>query len=189
MTLIVHHAFGFSTAGSPPLKQPPSAVLSSKQRVALNMGLFDGIAKAFSNEEFKAQDQWVRASHILIKGDDVEVQFAKVKEILGELDKRVQQEPDNLLPIFAEIARRESQCPSSAQGGDLGIFGPGKMVKDFDAVLFPEDVSSSPPPHAGSVIGPVVTDFGCHVILVTERKEDRNQVEEKLARIDPDARV
>jgi hypothetical protein len=130
-----------------------------------SMGLFDGFAKAFANEEFKEDDQRVRASHILIKGDnDVET----VADLLQELGTRVQSEPERLGPIFAELARRESQCASASQGGDLGLFGPGKMVQEFDDVLFPVDESSAPP--AGAVLGPVVTEFGCHMILVTKRE-------------------
>lgn len=155
--------------------------------MTLNMGLFDGISKAFSNQEFKAQDQRVRASHILIKGDDVDQVLGKINQLMGELNERVQQQEEQtggmLQPIFSELARRESQCPSGAQGGDLGLFGPGKMVKEFDAVLFPEEEGAVPPP-VGSVLGPVVTDFGFHVILVTQREENQDQVEEKLARND-----
>jgi parvulin-like peptidyl-prolyl isomerase len=157
------------------------------------MGLFDGFSKAFSNEGFQAQDQRVRASHILIKGDDIDLVFEKIQAVLGELNERVQQqqqqqedpETNNLPAIFAELARRDSQCSSSAaKGGDLGLFGPGTMVQEFDMALFPDE---GPPPPPGSVIGPVVTEFGCHVILVTQREENRDQVEAKLARIDPDA--
>ena len=143
------------------------------------MGLFDSLAKAFENEEFKEDDQRVRASHILIKGEN---DFDRVVELMQELGTRVQQQPDSLVPIFSELARRESQCPSSAQGGDLGLFGPGKMVAEFDEVLFPTGESEAPP--AGSVLGPVVTDFGCHLILVTKREQNLDQVEEKLARSD-----
>merc|ERR1712129_529239 len=81
---------------------------------------------------------------------------------------------------FAEVARRESTCSSKAQGGDLGLFGPGKMVPEFDAALFPE----ADPPPAGSMLGPIVTEFGCHAILVTKREINRDQIEEKLARND-----
>ena len=56
------------------------------------------------------------------------------------------------------------------------------MVAEFDAVLFPEDRAAAPPP--GAVLGPVVTEFGCHLILVTKREQNRDQVEEKLARND-----
>jgi len=38
--------------------------------------------------------------------------------------------------VFKELAREYSTCPSGAKGGDLGSFGPGQMVKEFDDVLF-----------------------------------------------------
>ena len=136
-----------------------------------------GLAKAFANEEFKEDDQRVRASHILVKGDD---DVDKIVELMGELGQRVGADQTKLGPVFAELARRESTCGSAAQGGDLGLFGPGKMVKEFDDVLFPEE--NAPPP--GALLGPVVTEFGCHLILVTKREVNRDQVEEKLARND-----
>ena len=159
----------------------PALTASRLSRVssAPVMGLFDGLKAAFANEEFKEDDQRVRASHILIKGDDDVETIAK---LMGEIGERVQAEPDKLLPIFAEVARRESACSSSTNGGDLGLFGPGKMVPEFDAALFPLDESKAP--QAGQIVGPVVTDFGCHVILVTKREQNRDQVEEKLARND-----
>ena len=64
---------------------------------------------------------------------------------------------------FAEIARSHSSCPSSAQGGDLGQFGPGAMVPEFDQVVFSAPV--------GTVQGPVKTQFGYHLLEVTERTE------------------
>ena len=143
------------------------------------MGLFDSLAGAFANEEFKEDDQRVRASHILCKGDD---DIERIAAIMGELGERVQQQPTSIGSIFAELARRESECSSKTMGGDLGTFGPGKMVAEFDEVLFPAETESAPPP--GAVLGPVVTEFGCHVILVTKREVNRDQVEEKLARND-----
>lgn len=62
---------------------------------------------------------------------------------------------------FAEAAKKHSSCPSSAQGGDLGEFGPGQMVKEFDEVVFSADV--------GSLEGPVKTQFGYHLLEVTAR--------------------
>ena len=59
---------------------------------------------------------------------------------------------------FADLAKEHSTCPSGARGGDLGSFGPGQMVKEFDTVVFTE------PP--GAVYGPVRTDFGNHLIFV-----------------------
>lgn len=150
------------------------------------MGLFDGIAKAFQNEEYKFQDQRVRASHILIKGDDVDRVLGTVKQLLGQIRDRTDGDSSSssLPRVFAELARKESACPSATDGGDLGSFGPGKMVPEFDEALFPDQ---GPAPPVGTVLGPVITDFGCHIILVTQRTENKDQVEEKLARIDPDA--
>jgi hypothetical protein len=147
---------------------------------ALHMGWFDGVAKAFGNQDYKDQDLRVRASHILIKGDN---DLEKIDDLMGEILDRTRDQPDLLQPVFAEVARRESQCSSAAQGGDLGVFGKGKMVQQFDWILFPEDPARTPPP-AGTMVGPVLTEFGCHAILVTRRDLNRDQVEEKLARKD-----
>ena len=62
---------------------------------------------------------------------------------------------------FADIARQFSSCPSKAQGGDLGQFGPGMMVKEFDEVVFSAEVNS--------LQGPVKTQFGYHLLEVTSR--------------------
>ncbi len=62
---------------------------------------------------------------------------------------------------FAQIARAHSSCPSGAQGGELGSFGPGMMVREFDEVVF-----SAP---LNVVQGPVKTQFGYHLLEVTRR--------------------
>lgn len=62
---------------------------------------------------------------------------------------------------FAELARKHSSCPSGKSGGDLGAFGRGQMVKEFDEVCFTAPV--------GVVHGPVKTQFGYHLIEVTKR--------------------
>jgi peptidyl-prolyl cis-trans isomerase C len=64
---------------------------------------------------------------------------------------------------FAEVAKANSLCPSSRNGGDLGQFGPGMMVPEFDKVVFSAEV--------GSVEGPVKTQFGYHLVQVTSRTE------------------
>jgi peptidyl-prolyl cis-trans isomerase C len=64
---------------------------------------------------------------------------------------------------FAELAQKHSSCPSGKQGGDLGSFGPGQMVKEFDAVVFSAPVNT--------VQGPVKTQFGYHLLEVTERQD------------------
>lgn len=64
---------------------------------------------------------------------------------------------------FAACARENSKCPSGKDGGNLGEFGPGQMVKEFDAVVFSGEV--------GKVLGPIQTQFGYHLIEVTKRTE------------------
>ncbi len=64
---------------------------------------------------------------------------------------------------FAQIAKENSSCPSGRQGGDLGSFGPGQMVKEFDTVVF-----SAP---LNEVQGPVKTQFGYHLLEVTSRQD------------------
>ena len=62
---------------------------------------------------------------------------------------------------FAELAKAHSKCPSGQQGGDLGEFGKGMMVKEFDDVVFSAELHK--------VQGPVQTQFGFHLIEVTSR--------------------
>ena len=64
---------------------------------------------------------------------------------------------------FEELAKEHSSCPSGAQGGDLGVFGRGQMVKEFDEVVFSAAV--------GEVQGPVETQFGFHLVEVTSRED------------------
>ena len=64
---------------------------------------------------------------------------------------------------FADMAREHSQCPSKAQGGALGEFGPGQMVPEFENVVFSAEVGV---PH-----GPVKTQFGYHLIEITSRTD------------------
>ena len=64
---------------------------------------------------------------------------------------------------FEDVAREHSQCPSGQRGGALGSFGRGQMVKEFEDVVFTADI--------GVVEGPVQTQFGYHLIVVTERSD------------------
>lgn len=89
-----------------------------------------------------------RARHILV---DSEEQCQSLKsELQGGAD-------------FAELAAKHSKCPSGRNGGDLGSFGPGVMVKEFDQVVFNDAV--------GEVHGPVKTQFGYHLLEITSRDD------------------
>ncbi len=86
------------------------------------------------------------ARHILV---ETEAECLQLKE-------RIESGED-----FADVAKAHSSCPSKAQGGDLGQFGPGMMVKEFDEVVFSADVNT--------LQGPVKTQFGYHLLEVTSR--------------------
>ncbi len=89
-----------------------------------------------------------RARHILVSSQE---ECDKLKEqIEGGVD-------------FEEVAKEHSTCPSGKSGGDLGEFSPGQMVPEFDKVVFSEEV--------GKVHGPVKTDFGYHLIEITNRND------------------
>jgi peptidyl-prolyl cis-trans isomerase C len=87
-----------------------------------------------------------RARHILVA----------TEEACNDLKTQIETGAD-----FAACAREHSTCPSGQQGGDLGEFGPGQMVKEFDDVVFSGDL--------GAVHGPVQTQFGYHLIEITHR--------------------
>jgi len=89
---------------------------------------------------------WATARHILVKDE------AKCNELKKEIENGAD---------FAEIAKEYSTCPSARNGGDLGQFGPGQMVPEFDTAVFSGDV--------GVVYGPIQTQFGYHLLEVTGR--------------------
>jgi peptidyl-prolyl cis-trans isomerase C len=123
-----------------------------RNRVEMKMiyfaGIFDGMQDFLKRFTTRAS-----ASHILIKGG------SEAEHKLEDLKAEIGNSPVK----FAEYASRYSECPSASSGGDLGEFGPGTMVKEFDEVVFNESV--------GEVHGPIKTQFGCHLIYIRERTD------------------
>jgi peptidyl-prolyl cis-trans isomerase C len=117
-------------------------------------GMFDFILDGFKNETY--DDRRASASHILVESQE------ECDSIKGEIAEG--------LP-FGEAASKYSTCPSGKSGGSLGSFEPGKMVKEFDDVVFDESVP------VGEVTGPVKTQFGYHLIVVKDRfvNQDRSE--------------
>jgi peptidyl-prolyl cis-trans isomerase D len=114
-------------------------------------------------EDGMARNQWGqpeerRASHILVTAAaEADRKAAEAKAVA--IADRVRKDPKS----FAEVAKKESQDPGSAvQGGDLGFFAPGAMVKPFSDAVFAAK--------KGDIVGPVASEFGYHVILVTDVK-------------------
>lgn len=89
-----------------------------------------------------------RARHILVT----------TKGQCREIKERIDNGED-----FAALASQFSKCPSKEKGGDLGEFGPGQMVPEFDTVVFNEDL--------GKVHGPVKTQFGYHLLEILSRTQ------------------
>ncbi len=88
------------------------------------------------------------ARHILVK----------TEEACNDIKTKIETGGD-----FADMAKQHSDCPSGQKGGDLGEFSPGQMVKEFDEVVFSAEV--------GKVHGPIKTQFGYHLIEITDRSE------------------
>jgi parvulin-like peptidyl-prolyl isomerase len=102
----------------------------------------------------------VQASHILINIDETmtdEKAKAKIEELKKELDATA---AEKKAEKFAELAKANSACPSGAKGGDLGAFGRGQMVPEFDKAVFEMKV--------GEISAPVKTQFGYHLIMKTK---------------------
>ncbi len=90
----------------------------------------------------------VRASHILVKTEE------EAKKLKSEIKNEKE---------FADKAKEVSLCPSGAEGGDLGWFGRGQMVKPFEDAAFSMK--------KGEVSDPVKTQFGYHLLYLADIKD------------------
>ena len=88
---------------------------------------------------------------------------ASARHILVDSQEKCEELKQQILSgaDFADVARRHSTCPSGRQGGELGEFGPGRMVKEFDEVVFSRELNT--------VHGPIKTQFGYHLLEITSR--------------------
>jgi len=87
----------------------------------------------------------INASHILVK-TETEALAIKYDLMHGK--------------NFEEIAKEKSICPSGKKGGNLGLFGRGQMVKEFENAAFSGK--------KGQIVGPVKTQFGYHLIKIND---------------------
>ncbi|WP_410981592.1 peptidylprolyl isomerase PrsA [Bacillus cereus] len=119
---------------------------SVRAELAMNKAIESSITEKELKENYKPE---IKASHILVKD---EATAKKVKEELGQGKS------------FEELAKQYSEDTGSKEkGGDLGFFGPGKMVKEFEEAAYKmkkDEVSE-----------PVKSQFGYHIIKVTDIKE------------------
>ena len=120
------------------------------QQAVKDIAVADADVKKFYEEnkvEFEDKET-VAARHILVNSEE------ECQAILEKIRKGEK--------TFEEAAKESSTCPSSQKGGDLGTFGHGQMVKEFDEAAFAAEVDA--------VVGPVKTQFGYHLIQVYEKK-------------------
>lgn len=101
-----------------------------------------------NQQQFK-KGETVNAKHILTDSEE------KCHDILEEIVKGEK--------TFEDAAKEFSTCPSKERGGDLGEFGKGQMVKEFEDAAFSAEI--------GHVVGPVKTQFGYHLIKVEKKNE------------------
>jgi peptidyl-prolyl cis-trans isomerase C len=91
---------------------------------------------------------YVKASHLLVATEE-EANKLREEIMAGK--------------AFADVAAEVSICPSGANGGDLGYFGRGEMVKEFEDAAFSMEVDE--------ISMPIKTDFGYHLIKLTDKKD------------------
>lgn len=101
------------------------------------------------NKANYAQPAMAAAKHILVDSEE------KANEILAQIKAEE--------ITFEDAAKQFSSCPSKEQGGDLGQFGRGQMVPEFDEAVFTNE--------AGALVGPVQTQFGFHIIQIGDKTE------------------
>lgn len=109
-------------------------------------------------EDFKTPEMW-RASHILVATE------AEAKAVLDELAKGAS---------FEDLAKSRSIDATASRGGDIGYFRRGQLVPEFEKACFALDV--------GQVSGIVNTQFGYHIIKLTDKREASVESYEKVAR-------
>jgi len=110
----------------------------------------EALKARFEEESAKVTPQQeVSARHILVKTEEA------AKEIIKELDAGKD---------FVELAKEKSTGPSGPNGGDLGFFGPGRMVPEFEAAAFKLEKGAY-------TKVPVKTQFGFHIIRVDEKRD------------------
>lgn len=116
-----------------------------------------------NNKEIFQKPETRVASHILVSDEE------EAKNIIKEIEEGLD---------FAEAARKYSTCPSKQQGGNLGEFGKGQMVPDFEEAAFKLEIDE--------LSEPVKTEHGYHIVKVAkisqEGTRDYEEVKEQLTK-------
>ncbi len=123
-------------------------------------------------DKVRSDENYVRASHILIKSDQDEAQAKEeadniYNQLIGGID------------FYQTAIERSEDKGSAVKGGDLGWFSKGQMVKEFENAAFSGKV--------GVIQKPVKTNYGYHIIKVTGRSSDKFIIEKIVNKIQPSA--
>lgn len=137
------------------LKETLKSVLLQEKAVKANLKVTEEEIKA-RYDELKSKKPEIKASHILVKE----------QEIAEEVKEKLNNGAD-----FAELAKDYSTDGSASQGGDLGYFGEGAMVPEFEKAAYALEI--------GGISEPVKTEFGWHIIKLVDKKEIKSFEEMK----------
>ena len=121
----------------------------------------DAQAKAAPTADYEAKAKEIIDNIVSNNASAATAEADALKKITALKAELAAVPADQLAAKFAELAKANSACPSSAKGGDLGEFTHGQMVKEFDEVAFKLDV--------GQVSDPVKTQFGYHLVMTTKK--------------------
>lgn len=131
----------------------------SVKKILGTVTVSDEEAKEFyeANPNLFVTPAQIRASHILVAEED------KANELYAKIQSG---------ESFEELAIDNSTCPSGVNGGDLNFFSKGQMVPEFEDVAYTLEI--------GQISEPVKTQFGYHIIKLTEKNEDQQHSFEEV---------
>lgn len=152
------------------------AIMKKARRDVLSQMAMQKVLGGIRATEEEKQAYFEAHKQAFVKGA-----MAHAKHILTDSEEKcrsILEEIESGSKSFEDAAREYSTCPSGQKGGDLGQFGKGQMVKEFEDAAFGGEI--------GVIQGPVQTQFGYHLILVEDRAEEAvpqyEEVEPQIAR-------
>ena len=141
---------------------PKDYVMQQIKSQALIEKMIEGEVSSKNKTDYAAKAKEI-IDGIKEKNKDLPAKAAEAEKKINELKAQIDATPEaEKAAKFAELAKKNSACSSSANGGDLGFFTHGQMVPEFDKAAFELPV--------GKVSDVVKTKYGYHIILVTDKK-------------------
>lgn len=136
-------------------------ILESARKDILAQMMIAKLLKGITVTDEEAKDYYESNKRQFVKGETVRAKHILVKE--EEQCNDILKAINNGEKVFEDAAKEFSTCPSGQKGGDLGEFGKGQMVPEFEKAAFAAEI--------GRVVGPVQTNFGYHLIKVEKKNE------------------